>query len=86
MSNSDGTVIANIDVRAFREAVIEDAAEKRGIEIGMARAAAMLAEDYPTLAEQILDAADLDLDRVHQLPLEEDELTPLLQLLAETAP
>jgi hypothetical protein len=83
------TTTATIDVRAMREALIEDAAEKRGIAIGLCLAAAYMVRDerHADAAQDILDMDNIDWDRINQLvdanALDEYDAEPLLAMLSD---
>jgi hypothetical protein len=78
--------MAALDLKAMREALIDSAAEKRGIEIGMCLAASIVARDFdrPTIAEEILGAAGIDRERLLDLELDDYDAEPLLELLEAT--
>lgn len=73
--------VAKID-RAARVAGADDA-EKRGIEIGMALAAAILVRDFdqPTHAAEILGAAGLDWNAIERLGLDDYDAAPLATIV-----
>jgi hypothetical protein len=77
--------VATLDVKAMREALIDAAAEKRGIAIGLCLAAAILVRDfdYPTLALEILGADGIDRAMIDALDLEPCDSEPLLKIVKE---
>lgn len=83
------TTTAKLDVRAMREGLIENEAEKRGIAIGLCLAAAFMVRDegYPRYARDILEMDALDASRIQELvdrdALDEYDAEPLLAMLAE---
>ncbi len=87
-TSSQQTTVATLDLHGLRETLIDSAAEKRGIDIGMCLAAAMLLRDFdrPSLAREILDAAGIDAARVKELELDDYDSEPLLEELASEAP
>lgn len=58
-------------------------AERRGITIGMALAAAILVRDFdqPTLAKEMVSAAGIEADNLASLSLDEYDHEPLLKIL-----
>lgn len=78
------TTTATLDLRALEQALMENNAEKRGIEIGMCLAAAIMERDFDngTYALEILGVAGIDADIIGDLDLDEYDSAPLLRLLA----
>lgn len=77
------TVQATLDVRKLMEAAIDAAAEKRGIDIGICLAAAILVRDFdrPSFAVEILEASGIDADRLAALDLDDYDTEPLQKVL-----
>lgn len=77
------TTIEATQAKGLMETALVRAAERRGIDIGMCLACALLIRDFgdDTRAEEILEAANIDADRVRDLDLDEYDTEPLLKLL-----
>lgn len=69
-----------VQAKGLTEILMANAAEKRGIDIGMCLAAALLIRDFdqPSYALEILEAAGIDAERVGDLDLDDYDAEPLL--------
>ena len=74
-----------LGAKGMTEVLLVNAAERRGIDIGLCMAAAVLVRDFdrPSLAEEILGAGGIDRDRLADLDLDEYDAEPLLKLWKE---
>lgn len=75
-----------LQAKGLTEIALVNAAERRGIDIGLCLAASLLARDFdnPTYAAEILGSGGIDAERISDLDLDEYDVEPLLRVLAES--
>ena len=77
------TTVEATQAKGLMEVALVSAAEKRGIDIGLCLAGAILLREFDneTYALEILGAGGIDADRVRDLDLDEYDTEPLLKAL-----